>query len=271
VLGSRPRAPLLLAGALLLLCGFPVTALASQTVALHTTFVPNKLGESTTISFDFRVSRVEGGLPSPLTSLELRLPAHMGILASTLGLASCDPATLLREGIGGCSPNARVGLGSAVVDVPLGPEVVPETAKITALFGPPNGEHLQILFYAEGRTPVTAQLVFPGQVLLASGPFSGSINATIPLIPTVPEGPNVSVIRFQSTVGPHGLTYYTHVHGRRVGYHPKGLEVPTSCPHGGFPFAASFTFQDGSDATAASTVPCPSRRIGARRHRPRSR
>ena len=33
--------------------------------------------------------------------------------------------------------------------------------------------------------------------------------------------------------------------------------VPRSCPAGGFPFAASFAFADGSSASASATVACP--------------
>jgi hypothetical protein len=68
----------------------------------------------------------------------------------------------------------------------------------------------------------------------------------------------VSIISVQSTIGPSHLTYYKHVHGKLVGYRPKGVSLPLKCPHGGFPFAAEFTFLDGSQVPATSTVPCPS-------------
>lgn len=33
--------------------------------------------------------------------------------------------------------------------------------------------------------------------------------------------------------------------------------VPSRCPVGGFPFAADFTYADGSTSSAAATTPCP--------------
>jgi hypothetical protein len=69
----------------------------------------------------------------------------------------------------------------------------------------------------------------------------------------------VSIVSVQTTIGPSHLTYYKHVHGRRVAFRPRGVSVPERCPHGGFPFAAEFTFQDGSTATGVTTVPCPPR------------
>jgi hypothetical protein len=42
---------------------------------------------------------------------------------------------------------------------------------------------------------------------------------------------------------------------------PFGVPAtPSSCPRGGFPFVADFTFMDGTTATAKSNVPCPPRR-----------
>ena len=33
--------------------------------------------------------------------------------------------------------------------------------------------------------------------------------------------------------------------------------MPSSCPAGGFPFAAEFTYADGSVGEALATTPCP--------------
>jgi hypothetical protein len=82
----------------------------------------------------------------------------------------------------------------------------------------------------------------------------------VPLVSSVPGGPDVSIVSIQSTIGPSHLTYYKHVHGRRVGFHPRGVSVPERCPHGGFPFAAQFAFQDGSQVAASTTVLCPARK-----------
>ena len=41
------------------------------------------------------------------------------------------------------------------------------------------------------------------------------------------------------------------------GQPPGTVIVPRSCPPGGFPFAASFTFADHSTASASARLPCP--------------
>jgi hypothetical protein len=58
------------------------------------------------------------------------------------------------------------------------------------------------------------------------------------------------------TLGGH-LTYYERVHGRTIAYHPAGIGLPRSCPRGGFPFGATFSFLDGQHASARTKVACP--------------
>jgi hypothetical protein len=245
----------------LLICGcLPTAAQASQTVALHTSFSPNRLGASTTIGFGFTIASTTGGLPSPLIHVNLHLPRGMNYVTTTLGLAICKPEALIAKGLSGCSPNSRLGYGSAYVEVPFGTGSGHEIPNIQALMGPPRNGNIVVLFYADGRAPVYAQLVFQGELLPGSGPFGGSLDTTIPLIPSVTNGPPVSIISVNSTIGPRHLTYYKHVHGRLVGYHPQGVSVPEKCPRGGFPFFADFTFLDGSTVPAKSNVPCPPRR-----------
>jgi hypothetical protein len=238
----------------------PATAGAAQTVTLHTSFSPDKLGASTTIGFGFKIANVSGGLPAPLTGLSLHLPAGIDYVTTTLGLAICQPANLLARGLGGCSPNSRLGYGSAFVEVPFGQDSGYEIPEIQALMGPPHNGNIVVLFYANGQSPVYAQLVFQGELVSGSNVLGGNLNATIPLIPSVPDGPPVSIVSVQSTIGPSHLTYYTHSHGRKMAFHPKGVSVPLSCPRGGFQFSANFSFADGTSAVANSVVPCPPRR-----------
>lgn len=234
------------------------SAPAGQTITLHAAFNPNRLGVRTTIEFGFQVhSTNPRQAPSPVTEVDLHLPAGMGLVTSTLGLANCDPAALITGGVEGCPANARIGFGSALVAVPAEGEPVAEAGSLTALVGPPNSEHLEVLFYAEGHAPVFAQLVFPGQLLEDGPPFSGRLNTAIPLIPTWPGGPYVSVTRMSSTIGPRGLTYYRHVHGGIVPFHPRGIKVPKRCPRNGFQFRVDIAFLDGTHQSANSAVPCP--------------
>jgi hypothetical protein len=240
-------------------CLLPAGARASQTVKLRANFSPNIPGAPTTIVFGFQVSPTSGTVPSPVTDVDLRLPAGMDLFTSTLGLAICDPVSLAERGPKTCSPNAHLGFGSALVEVPFGPEIVREAASIETVLGPLESGHLLLLFYAKAISPITAQLVFPAQLLADTGPFSGQIDTAIPPIPSVPEAPDASVTNFQSTIGPRGLTYYKDLHGHMAPFHPRGIAIPSVCPPKGYLFAANFRFQDGTAVTATATVPCPPR------------
>ncbi|MGO9761000.1 MAG: hypothetical protein ACLP1Q_07055 [Solirubrobacteraceae bacterium] len=239
----------------------PPSALAvSERATLSASFSPDRLATPTTIAFGFHLATGEGAAPPPLTAVDLRMPAGMNYTTTTLGLAICQPAALLASGLAGCSPNSRLGYGSAYVEVPFGTGSGHEIPEIQALSGPsPNG-NLTVLFYANGLYPVSAQLAFSGEVLPATGRFGSQLAITVPLVASVPGGPDVSIVRVTSTIGPSHLTYYRHVHGRHVPFKPRGDSVPERCPPGGFPFAADFTFQDGSRTSATTTVPCPAQR-----------
>lgn len=231
----------------------------SERASLHASFSPDRLGAATTIAFAFHLETAEGAAPPPLTSLDLRIPAGMNYTTTTLGLATCQPAALQAKGLAGCPANSRLGYGSAVVEVPFGSGEGHEIPEIQVVSGPsPNGK-LVVLFYADGLYPVLAQLAFSGEMLPDSGRFGSQLATTVPLVASVPGGPDVSIVTVQSTIGPSHLTYYKHVRGRLVPFRPRGVAVPERCPRGGFPFAAAFDFQDGSATTASTTVPCPPR------------
>jgi hypothetical protein len=252
------RPPILSALALLATVALAATpACASELASLHASFSPNRLATPTTISFSFHLSTPQGSAPPPLQSIDLHMPAGMDYTATTLGLAICQPAALLARGLAGCPPNSRLGFGSASVEVPFGVGAGHEIPEVQAVAGPSPGGNLVVLFYANGLYPVSAQLTFAGEVLPDTHRFGSQLAVQVPLVASVPGGPDVSIVSVQTTIGPAHLTYYRRVHGRRVSFHPRGVEVPSRCPHGGFPFAASFTFQDGSQASATTAVPCP--------------
>jgi hypothetical protein len=117
--------------------------------------------------------------------------------------------------------------------------------------------HLGLLFYAQGTSPISAQLIFTSLILEAPAPFGGSLNTRIPVIPSLPEAPDAAVVQMRSTIGPMNITYYQRSHGKRIAYQPNGIVLPNNCPRRGFPFAATFAFLDGTHASSHTTVPCP--------------
>lgn len=239
----------------------PASSLAvSEQATLNASFSPDRLGAPTTITFGFHLSTTDGAAPPPLTGMDLEMPAGMNYTTTTLGLSICQPALLAAKGLAGCPPNSRLGYGSADVEVPFGTGAGHEIPEVQAVSGPSPKGNLTVLFYANGLFPVYAQLAFSGEVLPDTGRFGSQLATIVPLIASVPGGPDVSVLSVTSTIGPSHLTYYKHVHGRLVSFHPRGVAVPEHCPRGGFPFSANFTFLDGSHTSAQTTVPCVSAR-----------
>lgn len=237
-----------------------LAAPASEQATLHASFTPDRLEASTTIAFGFHLQTADGLAPPPLTSVVLHMPVGLNYTLTTLGLSTCEPGTLQADGVKGCPPNSRIGSGSALVEVPFGTGSGHEIPEIQAVVGPPSSTgNMVVLFYANGQFPVSAQLVFSGEVLSDTGVFGSELATSVPLIPSVPNGPGVSIVNVNATIGPAGLTYYHRVHGKLKAFHPLGIGVPERCPRGGFPFGASFVFQDGSTASATTTVPCPPR------------
>jgi len=243
---------------LCLLLVLPTLARASEHVQLSASFDPNRPRVSTTIAFAFTITGSEGQIPPPLRNVDLHLPGEIGLGRTTLGTAICEPVYLYEEGPEGCPANSHVGYGTALAEVPYGPEIVQEHAAVYAYRGNSEHEHITILFLAEARAPVFADLVFPGQILEDKPPYSASIDTEVPLVPSLPGGPDVSVVQFQSTFGPQHLIYEREeANGEVQLYKPRGVSVPPVCPRGGFPFAADLSFADGSHITAHASAPCP--------------
>jgi hypothetical protein len=254
------------------LCAFLLSALAfgclpaltqAATVAkLKITFTPDRLGAQVSIHTVVNYSNTDGGLPSPVVGFDLHLPPSLELIGSTLGLANCQTAALLANGPSGCSPNARIGSGSATVAVPFGPEVASETAHVEVLLGPPLAEQVGVLLFTESRSPVFAQLVFPGILVIGTG--AESLNTSFPPTPTLPGAPDAAVLNMTLTVGPEHLTYYKRVHGKRVAFRPTGVSLPSKCPRGGFLFVTDMRFEDGTSLRVPYAVPCPRAQARAR-------
>jgi hypothetical protein len=216
---------------------------------MRATFDPERLGAATTVSLVFQIG--DGGAePPPLSSVELSYPPNLGFVTSGLGLAACSRETLEGPGPEACPPNSRMGYGRALVGIPVAPAFTSENVQLKVFAGPSADGYLHVLIYALGVTPVVAELVLSG-VLRA-----GHLDVTAPPIPSFPGAPFVSLVRMRLTLGGK-LTYYERVGSRTVAYHPVGVGLPRSCPPGGFPFAASFTFIDGSSSQARTLVSCP--------------
>jgi hypothetical protein len=233
---------------------------AAPRVTLNAALTPERLGHGTTIGFGFQITAPAGEVPLPVTEIDLRYPSGLGIAVSGLGLATCRVERLQAAGPRRCPANSIMGYGTVLAEIPLGPEIVQEATRVTIVRGPTQDGHIALLFNADGGDPISAQIVLPGLLLPTPPPYGGRINLDVPLVPSLPAGPDVSVVEMHATLGPEHVTYYERLRGRTVAYRPRGVLLPNSCPRGGFPFAAAFTFLDGAQTNAVTTVPCPRRR-----------
>ena len=244
-------------------------AAARQVAALQASLSPDRLGAYATVFIGFRISSIPTWEQVPLTKVSVDLPSETGLATSGLGLENCLRPRLEEVGLlGGCPSDSLMGRGTATAEIPFAGELVVESAQVDVFSARVQNGRLALMVFVEAHSPVETELVFPATVVPAPPPYSEGIETNVPLVPTVPEGPDVAVTHFQMALGstptgPDHFVYYRRVHGHRVAYAPRGLLLPPTCPRGGFPFNAQFAFQDGSTATAHTTVPCPN----TKRHR----
>lgn len=248
-----PRARTALTLALAVCAVLPAIAHATQSARISARFTPLRLGASTAVSLSFTLTTPAGEIPSPLTALDFRYPASLGIATSGLGVTACDPARLEADGPAACPADSIIGYGSASVEVPEGGEVIPETASIALVAGPSENGYLRLLVCATGLTPVAARIVMPTLLV------NGHLQITVPLVPSLPEGPDVAVVSAHVMIGGH-LTYYEHTRGKTIAYRPKGVMLPRHCPREGFQFTATLSFLDGTQAAAHTSAACPRHR-----------
>lgn len=240
-----------------LMCACLTSASVADTASnshLKVTLAPDRPGARTTIKVSLTFGATTEG--NPLTGLDLRLPAGVGLVTSTLGQSNCQAARLVAQGLSGCSANARIGHGTATAVINVGAQPVTEHATLDALMGPAAEDRIEVLFFVQAEEPVAARLVLPSVVQEFPPPFGEGLETTIPLVQTWPEGPDLALRTFGSTIGPLGLTYYHRVGGRSVSYKPSGIRLPQSCPNGGYRFAARLHFGDGTETEVGYSVPC---------------
>jgi hypothetical protein len=219
---------------------------------MRAALTPERLGRPTTISASFRIVS-DAPRPPVLTGVQLLYPHNLGFATSGLGLAACDPTLLEEDGPAVCPANSRMGSGSALVEIPLSGFLHPEKVRLTLVAGPSPDGFLHVFASGIGTFPVSALVVLSAELL------PGALSITIPPIPTLPEGPYVSLVEMHLQLGGR-LTYYERIRGKTVAYHPPGIGLPRSCPRGGFPFASTFAFLGGQRATARTHVACPRHR-----------
>jgi hypothetical protein len=231
------------------------SALAAETLVVHESFTPDRLGVPTNLSVTANFLSSDGTPPSPVIKLTLYAPA--GLKIDARGAGTCSQNTLTLHGPGGCPPNSRAGFGGGVGVMALGASVIHEPYTIDFFFGPASHGHLALLAYASAVAPVPVELVVIAREVPAPKPYGLGFSVEIPTISTLPGASLASVESTFATFGATNVAYYERVHGKRTLVRLRGMISPKHCPPGGFPSEGIVEFANGSSLTVNPMVPCP--------------
>jgi hypothetical protein len=240
-------------------CGSLLIATAAQaeeTVQITSAgFSPDRLGVPTNVFGSAAIASTTGPVPSPIEHVNVYGPA--GVTLDLQGTGTCTEAILLNTGPQGCPADSKAGFGGGEGAYEIAKEVVNEKFTLDFFLGDNRPGHIELLIYLNGSSPVSIQLVFTAPVVHGPKPYGLGFSLNVPLIKVLPEATDASATSSFLTLGAKNVAYFKTVHGRRKLFHVKGIIVPRSCPHGGWPVASQFSFQDGSTVTSTSKIPCP--------------
>jgi hypothetical protein len=218
----------------------------ATTATISPSFSPDRLGAKAAFTFAVHFAGGELGVPSPVRRAVVHFPA--GLTLDVPRLRSCTSAQLRAHGARGCPARSQIGMGRVLADVHAGSSVEDEEAAVSAFVGPPQGANPTIEILGQGYSPLEERVVITATALPDNPPYGEKLVMSVPAIPTIPLEPNASTVSFSVTIG--GKAARKH-------HNPNTALLPAHCPAGGFPFAAEFTYEDGSTSTSTATVPCP--------------
>jgi hypothetical protein len=185
------------------------------------------------------------GVPAPVRHSTLSLPA--GLTLEIPSLRSCSAARLRADGPDACPPQSLIGRGHALAETLAGSEVISEEVTLLAFIGPPQGNYPTFELVGEGSKPVPAQVVITGTVVPAHAPYGEQLVIPFPPIPSLPSLSETALANITLTIG---------TSGPHLSRNANTVLAPARCPAGGWPFAAAFTYADGSSENTAAKAPC---------------
>ena len=247
-----------------LLAGLPAAASAAPVVTLKAAAVPipinlsnphsptypgtgDILGAGTALEVEFTIQGTEyGGSPSPITQIKTYAPA--GSKLTTTGFATCSENIIKEKGPAGCPKKSFASpLGEARGQVSFGSTRVYETLSVQGFFAPAS-EGGGLLFFADGTTPASIELISKGTISNAGGAFGPVVTAEVPLVESVPGALDGSAEYIKVKVGA------AYKKGKKLISYGT---VPKKCPKGGFPLKAEVKFLSGEVVPAEYKAPCP--------------
>lgn len=235
--------PLLIALAIVGATALGMTATAAAAAAvtvasIRPSFAPNRLGAGAALTLGLRLSGGEEGVPPPLRTLVLQLPAGLGI--DLRGIQTCSALRLRRAGAAGCPAASLLGRGQATLEAHTGSQTLPEQAQLWAFRGPSRGGAATFEILSQGYTPLDEHTIATAVLQGSQAPYGSKLTVSVPPIPTVMYEPDASFTSLSLRLDRSGV-----------------IALPDACPRDGFAFAAAFTFADGTTATATAAASCP--------------
>jgi hypothetical protein len=243
-----------------LICGAcligTASARAEETVSITDAgFSPDRLGVPTNAFGRAAIGSTTGPVPSPITHVNVLGPA--GLTLDLQGTGVCSRAKLENLGVKACPADSRAGFGGGEGIYQIGKELVTEEYKLDFFLSDNRPGHTAMIILLTGYKPVAIEIVFPATVMHYPKPYGLGFSVEVPLIKVLPEASDASALSSFLTLGAKNVAYYRMVKGKRKLLHVKGIILPKSCPHGGWPVASQFSFEDGSTVMAKRMVPCP--------------
>jgi hypothetical protein len=217
-------------------------ALAGTGVSVFPSLQPYALGAHARAAISLRFFGGAAGVPAPLRGAVLRLPA--GLRVDLSGVSACPASRLRARGAAGCPAGSLVGRGTATLKVHAGSQTLPESASIAVFRGLDHDGHRTFEIFGHGRTPLDETTIASAVLLGDTAPYGSKLVIAVPPIPTLTYEPDASYSALSLTIGGRGRS-------------PSPIVIPRRCPRGGFPFAASFSFAGGAQASESGRLPCP--------------
>jgi hypothetical protein len=239
----------------------PARALAAEQLTAAPT-ISGKLGGSGIFTVKASMTSTLGGIPSPLGQFVIDAPPGPTFNFASAPVCPLDTITAAEGSVPPvCPAGSQIGSGSASVEAILGSTTLMETAPLDIYLTSRSPIVYEV--WASGTTPIAETLTFPGTLTIAGAPFGEKISVSVPPIPTVPGGPDASVVSLTFAVGgTHPVTTTRTIKRGRTSVRQTvrtsvGLiELPKKCP-ASLPYTATATFQDGSSPTVAGRLACP--------------
>jgi hypothetical protein len=237
---------ILVLGALAVCAAPSATAQTPGSATIRPILTPDRFGAEGALAITIHFAEGESAVPSPLRHAILRFPAGLGI--EIPHLRSCSVVRLRTRGAGGCPAQSLLGRGHALVEAQAGSQIIAEEISLWLFLGPFHNLEPTFEILGQGYTPFDERVVFTGTVMPDKPPYGEDLVLSVPAIPTLPLEPDASILTMTLTVGAsksHNLS------------EANTIVVPSSCPAGGFPFAADLTYADGSSASTLASASCP--------------